>query len=136
MPLRRPIAAKVGQFTHWPLILIDLHTRECVVVEWSDWASPILAEPPRPAAQGGIVTLPSAPGSGIAWDEAAHALCNLRQGPDQRTTCLHDPRQRVLPVAGHHEPHCPLTNDGASSLRARGRARHALAPAITAATDP
>ena len=31
VPLRRPIIAKVGQFTHWPLILIDLHTREGVV---------------------------------------------------------------------------------------------------------
>ena len=31
VPLRRPIVAKVGQFTHWPLILIDLHTREGVV---------------------------------------------------------------------------------------------------------
>ena len=29
--LRRPIVAKVGQFTHWPLILIDVHTREGVV---------------------------------------------------------------------------------------------------------
>ena len=31
VPLRRPIVAKVGQFTHWPLILIDVHTREGVV---------------------------------------------------------------------------------------------------------
>ena len=31
VPLRRPIVAKVGQFTHWPLILIDLQTREGVV---------------------------------------------------------------------------------------------------------
>ncbi len=31
VPLRRPIVAKVGRFTHWPLILIDLHTREGVV---------------------------------------------------------------------------------------------------------
>lgn len=38
-------------------------------LEWSDWASPILAEPL--AAKNGIVTVPSAPGSGIAWDEAA-----------------------------------------------------------------
>ena len=28
VPLRNPIVAKVGQFTHWPLILIDVHTRE------------------------------------------------------------------------------------------------------------
>jgi mandelate racemase len=31
VPLRRPIVAKVGQFTHWPLILIDVRTREGVV---------------------------------------------------------------------------------------------------------
>ena len=31
VPLRRPIVAKVGQFTHWPLILIDVYTREGVV---------------------------------------------------------------------------------------------------------
>ena len=31
VPLRRPIVAKVGRFTHWPLILTDLHTREGVV---------------------------------------------------------------------------------------------------------
>jgi mandelate racemase len=31
VPLRRPIVAKVGQFTHWPLVLIDLRTREGVV---------------------------------------------------------------------------------------------------------
>lgn len=30
-PLRRPIVAKVGQFTHWPLVLIDVRTREGVV---------------------------------------------------------------------------------------------------------
>ena len=28
VPLRNPIVSKVGQFTHWPLILIDVHTRE------------------------------------------------------------------------------------------------------------
>jgi len=31
VPLRRPIVAKVGRYTHWPLILIDLRTREGVV---------------------------------------------------------------------------------------------------------
>jgi len=31
VPLRRPIVAKVGQFTHWPLILIDVRTREGVI---------------------------------------------------------------------------------------------------------
>jgi mandelate racemase len=44
-------------------------------LEWSDWANPVLAEPL--GAQGGIVTIPSAPGSSIAWDEAAvsrHAI--------------------------------------------------------------
>ena len=31
MPLKRPIVSKVGAFDHWPLILIDLHTREGIV---------------------------------------------------------------------------------------------------------
>ena len=30
VPLRFPIVAKVGNYTHWPLILIDVHTREGV----------------------------------------------------------------------------------------------------------
>jgi mandelate racemase len=31
VPLRRPIVSKVGLFTDWPLILIDLYTREGIV---------------------------------------------------------------------------------------------------------
>jgi len=31
VPLRRPVVSKVGEFREWPLILIDLHTREGVV---------------------------------------------------------------------------------------------------------
>ncbi|MGH9807630.1 MAG: enolase C-terminal domain-like protein, partial [Terriglobia bacterium] len=31
VPLRRPIVSKVGAFREWPLILIDLHTREGIV---------------------------------------------------------------------------------------------------------
>jgi mandelate racemase len=31
VPLRRPIISKVGAFDEWPLLLIDLHTREGVV---------------------------------------------------------------------------------------------------------
>jgi mandelate racemase len=31
VPLRRPIVSKVGAFHEWPLILIDLHTREGIV---------------------------------------------------------------------------------------------------------
>lgn len=31
VPLRRPIVARVGQFAHWPLILIDLYTQEGIV---------------------------------------------------------------------------------------------------------
>jgi mandelate racemase len=31
VPLRRPIVAKVGRFTQWPLMLIDVQTREGVV---------------------------------------------------------------------------------------------------------
>ena len=31
VPLRRPIVAKVGEYAHWPLILIDVRTKEGVV---------------------------------------------------------------------------------------------------------
>ena len=31
VPLKRPIVAKVGQFTDWPLILIDIQTKEGIV---------------------------------------------------------------------------------------------------------
>lgn len=31
VPLRRPIVAKVGEYRHWPLILIDVKTREGIV---------------------------------------------------------------------------------------------------------
>src|SRR5690349_417383 len=31
VPLRRPVVSKVGLFTEWPLILIDLYTNEGVV---------------------------------------------------------------------------------------------------------
>jgi mandelate racemase len=31
VPLRRPVVAKVGQFTEWPLILIDVRTKEGIV---------------------------------------------------------------------------------------------------------
>jgi mandelate racemase len=31
VPLRRPVVSKVGEFREWPLILIDLHTREGVI---------------------------------------------------------------------------------------------------------
>ena len=30
-PLKRPIVAKVGQFTEWSLIFIDIHTKEGIV---------------------------------------------------------------------------------------------------------
>lgn len=31
VPLKRPIVSRVGAFDHWPLLLIDLHTKEGVV---------------------------------------------------------------------------------------------------------
>src|SRR5260370_8428537 len=31
VPLRRPVVSKVGLFKDWPLILIDLYTREGIV---------------------------------------------------------------------------------------------------------
>lgn len=31
VPFRRPIVSKVGQFTHWPIILIDVKTKEGIV---------------------------------------------------------------------------------------------------------
>ena len=31
VPLKRPIVSKVGAFSDWPLILIDVHTEEGIV---------------------------------------------------------------------------------------------------------
>jgi mandelate racemase len=31
VPLRRPVVSKVGHFDEWPLILVDLHTREGII---------------------------------------------------------------------------------------------------------
>ena len=31
LPLRRPIVSKVGRFGDWPMILIDIYTREGIV---------------------------------------------------------------------------------------------------------
>jgi mandelate racemase len=38
-------------------------------LEYVDWAAPVLAEPILP--QGGFVTAPDVPGTGIEWDEDA-----------------------------------------------------------------
>ena len=31
MPLRRPIVGKVGEYSHWPFILVDVLTKEGIV---------------------------------------------------------------------------------------------------------
>ena len=31
VPLRRPIVARLGEFTHWPFILTDVHTKQGVI---------------------------------------------------------------------------------------------------------
>jgi len=31
VPLKRPVIAKVGSFTEWPVLLIDLYTQEGII---------------------------------------------------------------------------------------------------------
>ncbi|MFS8934051.1 enolase C-terminal domain-like protein [Cupriavidus taiwanensis] len=45
IPLNRPIISKVGAFDQWPLILVDLHTREGVVGR--SYLEPYLIQAPR-----------------------------------------------------------------------------------------
>jgi mandelate racemase len=48
VPLRRPLVAKVGEFSHWPLILIDVKTREGVVGR--SYLEPYLQKSAKPIA--------------------------------------------------------------------------------------
>ena len=49
LPLRRPIVSKVGEFRDWPMILIDLYTREGVIGR--NYLEPYLKDAMRPIAQ-------------------------------------------------------------------------------------
>ena len=49
LPLRRPIVSKVGEFRDWPMILIDLYTREGVIGR--SYLEPYLKDAMRPIAQ-------------------------------------------------------------------------------------
>jgi len=48
-------------------------TKGAQLLEWQDWVAPVLAEPLIPRA--GIAYATTAPGCGIAWNEAAIAKC-------------------------------------------------------------
>lgn len=49
IPFRRPIIAKVGEYTHWPLILIDVRTREGVTGK--SYLEPYLHKAAQPLAR-------------------------------------------------------------------------------------
>lgn len=49
VPLRRPLVAKVGEYSHWPLILIDIRTREGVVGH--GYLEPYLQRSAKPLAR-------------------------------------------------------------------------------------
>jgi mandelate racemase len=49
VPLRRPLVAKVGEYTHWPLLLIDVRTREGIVGR--SCLEPYLQKAVKPLAQ-------------------------------------------------------------------------------------
>lgn len=49
VPFRRPIIAKVGEFTHWPFVLIDVRTKEGVIGR--SYLEPYLHKAARPLAQ-------------------------------------------------------------------------------------
>jgi len=48
-------------------------TKGAQLLEWQDWVAPVLAEPLTP--KDGIAQASTAPGTGIAWNEAAIAKC-------------------------------------------------------------
>ena len=48
LPLRRPIVSKVGEFSDWPMILIDLYTQQGVIGR--SYLEPYLKEAMRPIA--------------------------------------------------------------------------------------
>jgi L-alanine-DL-glutamate epimerase-like enolase superfamily enzyme len=64
VPLGRPLATKVGDFSRWPLLLIDVTTEQ-------GWAHPVLARPFE--VRDGQLHLPDVPGNGLEWDEDAVA---------------------------------------------------------------
>ncbi len=49
VPFRRPIIAKVGEFTHWPFILIDVKTKEGITGR--SYLEPYLQKAAKPLAQ-------------------------------------------------------------------------------------
>src|SRR5690349_15418977 len=49
LPLRRPIVSKVGEYRDWPMVLIDLYTREGVIGR--SYLEPYLKDAMRPIAQ-------------------------------------------------------------------------------------
>ena len=49
VPFRRPIIAKVGEFTHWPFILIDIRTKEGITGR--SYLEPYLQKAAKPLAQ-------------------------------------------------------------------------------------
>jgi mandelate racemase len=48
-------------------------TRGAQLLEWQDWVAPVLAQPLVPS--DGVAHASTAPGSGVAWNEAAIAKC-------------------------------------------------------------
>src|SRR5579859_1591253 len=49
VPFRRPIIAKVGEFTHWPFVLVDVRTKEGVT--GSAYLEPYLQKSMKPIAR-------------------------------------------------------------------------------------
>jgi mandelate racemase len=83
VPLRRPLVAKVGEYSHWPLILIDVKTREGIVGR--SYLEPYLARAAKPIAQmiGDIAeTLKGRPLAPLdAWRDSMKSLhLNGREG--------------------------------------------------------
>lgn len=83
---RRPIVGKVGEYRHWPFVLVDVVTREGITGHGYLEPLPRVLRPPaarererrlaRMAGLGqpvpdGAVQIPDRPGAGSAWDEAA-----------------------------------------------------------------
>ncbi len=91
VPLSRPIVSSVGRFDHWPLILIDLHTREGVVGH-SD------LEPYLVSAVPAIVTMLRA----LVERQVGHRVCPLAdfQGLRKSLNLVGDEGLTMIAVSG------------------------------------
>ncbi len=105
VPLKRPIVSKVGLFDHWPLILIDLQTKEGIVGR--SYLEPYLAQAARylvPAIEDIVLSRAGAPVAPLDDFQDARKALNLIGYADQ-TRKRFDTRRRWAQVTLPTSPH-------------------------------